>query len=89
MVRTDRNYKREAAYEDRPEQVKRREDRDTARRKAERKGIVHKGDNREVDHTGYHLTGRLKNVPTRVTSRTANRRRQPPHKVNRGRKKGK
>ncbi len=83
MAKANRNYKKEAAYEDRPEQVKRRVDRNAARRKAERAGSVHKGDNREVDHLGHHATGRLKNVPTHVTSRTANRRRQPPHKVKR------
>jgi hypothetical protein len=76
-----RNYKKENKWEDRPEQVKRREDRNRARAKAERKGLVHKGDDREVDHLGHHRTGRLKNVSTRVVSRHANRTRQPPHKV--------
>lgn len=73
-----RNYRKEYdEYHGKPEQIKRRADRVQARRKAERAGRVHKGDGREVDHVGSHRTGRLKNVPTRVVSRSANRRRQP------------
>ncbi|HYT45771.1 MAG TPA: HNH endonuclease [Methylomirabilota bacterium] len=71
------NYVKETSYEDRPEQVERREARNVARRKAERRGTVHKGDRKEVDHTGSHRTGSLRHVKTRVVSRTANRRRQP------------
>lgn len=71
------NYAKETAYEDRPDQVRRREARNAARHKAERRGAVHKGDRKEVDHTGSHRTGSLRNVKTRVVSRTANRRRQP------------
>lgn len=73
-----RNYKKETAWEDSPAQVKRREDRNRARRKATRKGRVHKGDGKELDHVGFHRTGSLAHVATRVTSRSANRRRQPP-----------
>jgi len=76
-----RNYKKEAAYENRPEQVRRREARNRARRKALREGRVHKGDNKELDHRGYHRTGSLDNVPVRVVSRHANRVRQPPTKA--------
>lgn len=75
-----RNYKKETSYEERPRQVKRREARNRARAAAARKGLVHKGDGKEVDHKGYHPTGGLDRVGTRVVSRTANRRRQPPHK---------
>ena len=77
MVRRDRNYKKEAAYEDRPEQVKRRMARNRARAKAMRAGKVRKGDGKELDHAGYHRTGSLDNVPTRVVPRGVNRRRQP------------
>lgn len=73
-----RNYKKETAYEDSPAQVKRREDRNRARRRAMRKGRVRKGDGLELDHVGYHRTGRLSGVATRVVSRHANRVRQPP-----------
>lgn len=77
MVRTDRNYAKETAYEDRPDQVKRRMARNKARRKALRTGRVHKGDSLELDHVGSHRTGSLDRVPTRVVSRHANRIRQP------------
>jgi hypothetical protein len=51
--------------------------RNRARAKAEREGKVHKGDNKEVDHIGSHRKGSLDHVPTRVISRTANRKKQP------------
>lgn len=73
-----RNYPKETAWEDSPAQVKRREDRNRARRKALRKGLVHKGDSKELDHLGYHRTGSLAKIPTKVVSRHANRIRQPP-----------
>lgn len=73
-----RNYRKEYdEYHAKPEQKKRRADRNRARRKAEREGRVRKGDGKEVDHVGSNRTGRLKNVPTRVVSRAENRRRQP------------
>jgi len=76
-----RNYKKEAAYEARPEQVRRRVARNKARRKALREGRVHKGDNKELDHLGSHRTGSLDKVPTKVVSKSANRRRQPKTKA--------
>ena len=75
-----RNYKKETAYENRPRQVARRVARNKARRQAEKKGLVRKGDGKELDHVGYHPTGSLRNVRTKVVSRSANRKRQPPHK---------
>jgi hypothetical protein len=72
------NYAKENKWEDSPEQVKRREARNAARSKAEHAGKVHKGDGKELDHEGYHRTGSLRDVPTRVVSRHANRIRQPP-----------
>jgi hypothetical protein len=74
----ERDYRKEYDdYHAKPEQKKRRAQRNKARRKAQSDGRVHKGDRKEVDHTGSHRTGSLANVPTRVTSRAANRRRQP------------
>ena len=73
----ERDYSAETGYENSPEQVRRREARNKARRKAMRQGRVHKGDGKELDHVGFHRTGSLANVPTRVVSRSANRRRQP------------
>jgi len=81
VVRTDRNYAKETAYENSPEQVRRRVARNRARRKAMREGKVHKGDGKELDHVGHHRTGSLDNVRTVVKSRSANRRRQPPTKA--------
>jgi hypothetical protein len=75
--RTDRNYAKEAAYENSPEQVQRREARNNARGKALRDGRVHKGDGKELDHVGFHRRGSLSDVPTVVVSRHANRIRQP------------
>jgi len=77
MVRTDRNYAKETRYEDSPAQVRRREARNRARRRALRKGLVHKGDDLELDHLGSHRTGSLDRIKTRVVSRHANRIRQP------------
>lgn len=76
-----RNYPKETSYEDRPEQIKRREARNRVRRKAEKEGRVHKGDGKELDHVGYHRTGSLDHVRAVVVSRSTNRRRQPPTKA--------
>lgn len=73
----NRDYKKEAAYEDTPAQVRRRVARNRARRQAMRKGLVHKGDGKEVDHLGFHRTGSLDRVPTKVVSKKTNRSRQP------------
>lgn len=75
-----RNYAKENKWEDTPEQVRRRVARNKARRRAMKKGLVHKGDGKEVDHQGYHRTGSLDHVPTKVVSRHKNRVRQPPTK---------
>lgn len=81
-----RNYSKENTWEDSPAQVKRREARNKARRKAAKKGEVHKGDGFEMDHQGYHPRGSLANVPVKKVTRHFNRVRQPPHK---GKKAGK
>lgn len=73
----NRDYKKETAYEAKPEQVARRVARNKARRTAMKKGLVKKGDGKEVDHLGSHRTGSLDKVPTKVVSKTANRKRQP------------
>lgn len=78
--RTDRNYPKENAWESTPQQKARRDARTLARYHAEKKGLVHKGDGKELDHVGYHPTGSLRHVPTKIVSRRANRKRQPPHK---------
>jgi hypothetical protein len=71
------NYSKENKWEDTPTQVARREARNNARRRALKKGLVHKGDKKELDHLGSHRTGSLDHVPTAVKTRHANRIRQP------------
>lgn len=83
-----RDYAKEARYEDSPAQVSRREARNTARRKAVKRLGKSKLVGKELDHTGYHRTGSLDHVPTKVVSRRANRKRQPPTKA-RGSARGK
>lgn len=73
-----RNYAKENRWEDTPAQVRRRVARNRARRKAIREGRVRKGDGKELDHVGFHRRGSLDHIPTKVVSRAANRRRQPP-----------
>ncbi len=71
------NYKKETAYENRPEQVKRRVARNKARRAAIKKFGKAALRGKEVDHVGSHRTGSLAKVRTRVISKTANRKKQP------------
>lgn len=75
-----RNYAKEGKWESSPTQKKRRAARGRARYAAMKAGKVRKGDGKELDHVGYHPTGSLDHVPTKVVSRRANRKRQPPHK---------
>lgn len=79
-----RNYAKENSWEDQPAQVKRREARNKARKLFEKKGLVHKGDGKEVDHK--HFTKSLKSPLNNsrsnlhAISRHANRIKQPKHK---------
>lgn len=73
-----RDYKREYRdYHGTDEQIKRRAQRNAARRTAEKRGQVSKGDNKEVDHIGSNRKGSLNNKKVRVISKRANRRKQP------------
>ncbi len=73
-----RDYKKEyREYHGKPEQVKRRAQRNAARRAAEKRGAVRKGDGKEVDHLGSNRKGPLNNKKVRVVSRKRNRSRQP------------
>ena len=73
-----RNYPKEYRdYQGTPEQIKRRAQRNKARSEAMAAGKVKKGDGKEVDHVNAPRTGSLDGVPTRVISKTANRKRQP------------
>ena len=74
----NRNMRREYdEYHAKPEQNKRRAERNAARAKAINDGRVKKGDGKEVDHIGAPRTGSLDGVPTQVISKTANRVKQP------------
>lgn len=78
MPKRKRDYRKEYdEYHAKPEQKKRRAERNRDRRAAERKYGKAALRGKEVDHTGSHRTGNLAGVPTRVISKRANRRRQP------------
>lgn len=73
-----RDYKKEYRdYQGKPEQIKRRAQRNAARRAAAKRGLVHKGDGKEVDHLGHNRKGKLNNGRVKVVSRHTNRIRQP------------
>lgn len=69
----DRNYRREYdTYHGKPQQIKRRAARNKARAHMESKGLVHKGDGKEVDHKNHNpLDNSEANI--RVRSKSANR----------------
>lgn len=64
-------------FHGKPEQIKRRAQRNKARSEAMAAGKVKKGDGKEVDHINAPRTGSLENVPTRVIGKIPNRKRQP------------
>ena len=45
-----RDYQQENKYKSKPDQIKKRVQRNQARADAEAKGLVHKGDGKQVDH---------------------------------------
>ncbi len=68
-----RNYKQENKYKKRPDQVKKREERNLSRARAERAGLVHKGDGKDVDHIRpLSKGGSNARSNTRVISRHSN-----------------
>lgn len=78
MAKRKRDYKKEyAEYHGKPEQRKRRSQRVLARRDAEKRGLVKKGDGKEVDHVDMNRKGSLNNRRVRVISRAKNRKKQP------------
>lgn len=64
------------AYHAKPEQKKRRAERNAANAQAKKAGRIKKGDGKEVHHVGAKRTGKLPKK-TRVISKTANRKMQP------------
>lgn len=71
-----RNYKKEYRdYHGKPEQIKRRDQRNQARRAMEKAGKVRKGDGKEVDHKiPLSKGGSNSRRNLRVVSRRTNRR---------------
>ena len=66
-----RDYKREQKYDSQPQVKKKRANRNLARRRAMRAGLVRKGDGKDVHHVGGNAMNR--NGRTRVISASANR----------------
>lgn len=68
-VNYKRNYKQENKYKAKPEQIKKRVERNAARRKMEAAGKVKKGDGKDVDHkngrTSDNSTGNLRAIPAK------------------------
>ena len=71
-----RDYEKELKWQASPEQKKRRAERNRARAKAMKKGLVKKGDGKEVHHVGNNRKGAL-GSKTEVVSRKENRSKQP------------
>lgn len=64
-----RDYKREyRKFHSSPEAIRERDRRNHDRREAEKKGLVHKGDNKDIDHPKGDACG-----PYRVLPRSLNR----------------
>jgi hypothetical protein len=72
-----RNYAKENRWQNTPEQVARRVERNRARRKAIKEGRARKGDGKEVHHVDAPRKGPLRGLKTRVVPRKVNRRIQP------------
>jgi hypothetical protein len=68
-----RNYKQAAEYEDTPEQVKNRMERNKARYKLLKEGKVHKGDGKDVAHIKAADKGGTIKDGVRVESASTNR----------------
>lgn len=75
---TKRNLKQEyAEYQGTPTQIKRRAERNAARRLLEKEGKVHKGDGMDVDHKDPLVKGGS-NAPSNLRVRTASANRSFP-----------
>ena len=71
MVGTVRNYKKEQRYDSKPVVKKKRANRNLARRRAMRAGLVRKGDGKDVHHVGGNALN--KNSITKVMPASKNR----------------
>lgn len=68
-----RNYRKEYDnYQGKPEQIKNRDSRNAARKKAEKLGLVRKGDGKDIDHKNMNpRDNRMSNL--RVQPKSVNR----------------
>jgi hypothetical protein len=76
MTNGHRDYKKEYAhYDSRPDVIKKRSERTMARRHAEKMGIAHKGDGKDLDHIRPLSRGGSWDKPSnwRMVSKSANR----------------
>ena len=71
MVGTVRNYKKEQRYDSKPVVKKKRANRNLARRRAMRAGLVRKGDGKDVHHVGGNAL--KKHSKLKVVSASKNR----------------
>ena len=71
MVGTVRNYKKAQRYDSKPVVKKKRANRNLARRRAMRAGLVRKGDGKDVHHVGGNALN--KNSRTKVMPASKNR----------------
>ena len=71
--KADRKYAQATKYEDTPEQVKNRMERNKARYKLLKEGKVHKGDGKDVAHVKALDKGGTNGDGVKVQSKTANR----------------
>lgn len=73
--KADRNYKHEyETYQGKPDQIKKRAARNKARAEMTKKGLVHKGDGKDVDHINPLSKGGSTGTSNlRVKSASANR----------------
>ncbi len=72
LPNTPARQRAQAKYNSKPEQIKRRSERNKARRMMEKLGVVRKGDGKDVDHKDYN-TGNMKRSNLRVMHPSKNR----------------
>lgn len=78
MARKPRNYRKEYdEYQGKPEQIKRRAERNKDRKAAEKRVGKAALKGKEVDHINAPRKGSLKGAKTQIISKTANRKKQP------------
>ena len=84
MATTVRNYKKEQRYDSKPVVKKKRANRNLARRRAMKAGLVRKGDGKDVHHVGgnaLNKNSKIKVMPAsknRSYTRTRNARKRNP-----------